>query len=72
MVKPCFGACIGFVGGLFIGWIIQTFVIDPSAIDGIFGGANMSIILIAGVVGLIIGVAITYVTQKDEEESVFS
>jgi uncharacterized membrane-anchored protein YhcB (DUF1043 family) len=72
MVKPCFGACIGFVGGLFIGWIIQTFVMEAAAIDELLGGTHMSIILIGGVVGLIIGLIITYITQREKEVSVYS
>lgn len=72
MIKPCFGACIGFVGGLIIGWVLVSFILDPDFIMEFQDTSSISIILIAGVVGLVIGLGITYVTKKDEEESVFS
>jgi len=72
MVKTCFGACIGFVGGLLIGWIITSFVMDPGTIVEFQNMSNISIILIAGIIGLFVGLAICYITKKDKEESVFS
>ncbi len=72
MVKPCYGACVGFVGGLFIGWIVITFALDPDLVTEFQGFGNTPLILIAGVIGLFVGLVITYVTQKEKEESIFS
>lgn len=65
MVKPCFGAIIGGVVGLLIGWIIYTFVMDQAAIEEFQRITNTSVILVAGVIGFVFGLIITYVTKKE-------
>ena len=65
MVKPFFGAIIGGVVGLLIGWIIYTFVMDQAAIEEFQRITSIPIIVIAGAIGFVIGFIITYVTKED-------
>ncbi len=65
MVKPCFGAIIGGVVGLLIGWIIYTFVMDQAAIEEFQRITNTTVIVVAGVIGFVIGLIISYVTKKE-------
>ncbi len=65
MVKPFFGAIIGFVVGLLIGWIIYTFVMDQAAIQEFQRITNTSVILVVGILGILSGLIITFVTKKE-------
>ena len=65
MVKPFFGAIIGFVVGLLIGWIIYTFVMDQAAIEEFQRITNTTVIVVAGVIGFVIGLIISYITKKE-------
>ena len=65
MVKPCFGAIIGGVVGLLIGWIIYTFVMDQAAIEDFQRITNTTVIVVAGVIGFVIGLIISYITKKE-------
>ena len=65
MIKPCFGAIIGGVVGLLIGWIIHAFVMDQAAIEEFQRITNTSVILVAGVIGFVVGLIITYIFKKE-------
>jgi multisubunit Na+/H+ antiporter MnhB subunit len=67
MIKPCYGACIGLIGGLVVGWIVITFVLDPDYLAEFQDVSSISINLIAGLIGLFIGFAICYVVKQREE-----
>lgn len=67
MIKPCYGACIGFIGGLVVGWIVITFVLDPEYLAEFQDVSSISINLIAGLIGLFIGFMICYVVQQRED-----
>ncbi len=65
MVKLFFGAIIGLVVGLLIGWIIYTFVMDQAAIEEFERITNTTFFLVAGIIGLVIGLIVSYLTKKE-------
>ncbi|MFX1239802.1 MAG: hypothetical protein ACFFA7_00985 [Promethearchaeota archaeon] len=67
MIKSCYGACIGLIGGLIIGWIVITFVLDPEYLAEFQDVSSISITLIAGLIGLFIGFTICYVAKQRDE-----
>ena len=66
MARSFYGACIGFIGGLVIGWIIESFVMDQSAINEFYSITNTSIVIVLGIVGLVAGFFIMYVTNSKD------
>lgn len=66
MIKPFFGAIIGFVIGLLIGWIIHTFVMDQAVIEEFQRITNTNVILIIGVIGLVAGLIICYIFKEED------
>ena len=67
MIKPCYGACIGLIGGRVVGWFLITFLVDPEYLAEFKDVSIISINLIAGLVGLFIGFTICYVVKQREE-----
>ena len=63
--RSFYGACIGFIGGLLIGWILESFIMNQSAINEFQNLTHTSIILVLGIVGLVIGFIIMYVTKGE-------
>ena len=67
MAKSFYGACIGFIGGLLIGWIIDSFIMDEAARNDFLNLTNnISIVIILGIVGLVVGFIITYITDSGD------
>ncbi|MFX1570495.1 MAG: hypothetical protein ACFFCV_19325 [Promethearchaeota archaeon] len=67
MARSFYGACIGFIGGLLIGWIIESFIMDAAdKIEFLRITNNISIVIILGIAGLVIGFIIMYVTSDKE------
>ena len=65
MIKPCFGAIIGGVVGLLIGWIIQTFVLDLATIEEIERITNIPFYLIIGIIGFVAGSIISFIFKEE-------
>ena len=67
MARSFYGACIGFIGGLLIGWIIDSFIMDQAARQEFLSITNnVSIVIILGIVGLVVGFFIMYITSNKE------
>ncbi len=66
MARSFYGACIGFFIGLLIGWIIESFVMDQAARNEFLSITSMSIVVVLGFVGLVVGFFIMYVTNREE------
>ena len=66
MARSFYGACIGFIGGLLLGWILESFVLDQAAIDDFRSVTNTSLVIVLGIAGLAIGFFIMYVTNPKE------
>ena len=66
MARSFYGACIGFIVGLTIGWIIESFIMDQAARNEFLSITNnISIVIVLGIVGLVVGFFIMYVTNKE-------
>lgn len=66
MARSFYGACIGFIGGLLLGWILESFVLDQAAINDFRSVTNTSLVIVLGIAGLAIGFFIMYVTNSKE------
>ena len=66
MARSFYGACIGFIGGLLLGWILESFVLDQAAIDDFRSVTNTSLVIVLGIAVLAIGFFIMYVTNSKE------
>ena len=67
MARSFYGACIGFIGGLLIGWIIESFIMDQAARNEFLSFTNnISIVIILGIVGLVVGFVIMYITDSGD------